>query len=689
MAKLKYFNRDLSWLSFNYRVLQEAKDESIPLYERLKFLAIFSNNLEEFYQVRVSYYRQLVKNKQLLDSKYYEKNPAKILRKINETVGMQQVEFQDIFDNEIVPALQKEGICLLDSNTKLSQNQLNYLEKQFNLRILSTIQPVLLVKHKVLPFLKTGQIYLVLELYSKNSKTSNPTNRIPKYGILKLPTDHNIPRFISLPPENDTYSIMFLDDTIIRFVDVIFPGYELKEWSSIKLTRDADIDFDEYEGEQLINAISSVRASRTLGEPNRFLHYKHISSRMLKYLLDTLKIDSSIVVKGGTHHNFHDFFTFPNPFSPNLEYEKLSRIRIPDFNNSASIAECVNKKDYLLNVPYQTYDHFIRFLREATRDESVTEMSLTQYRVAPNSEVVSALIEAAENGKKVTVFVELKARFDEEANLLHANEMKKAGIKIIYSIPNLKVHAKIALIIRKPDSKYTSQAFLGTGNFNEKTARLYGDHGLFTAHKGIIKDLKRLFEYFENQQVKMKFKHILVPNYNMVERFKELINNEIKISKSGGKGYIVLKMNGLQDPAMVDELYNASQNGVKIDLLVRGICILKAGKKYSKNIRVIRIIDRFLEHARVFMFNNAGNPIVYLGSADWMKRNLYRRIECDFPVYDKNLKQEIIDILQLQLQDNVKACLLGDKMENIRIDNDKPKVRSQLATYEYLKKKYM
>lgn len=688
MAKYTYYNRDLSWLSFNYRVLQEAKDTSIPLYERIKFLAIFSNNLEEFYQVRVSYYRQLIKNKELMPPRNSEKNPLKTLHKINETVNMHQSEFQEIFYETIVSDLKKQGIFLLEKDSELTQAQEIYLEKIFNLKILSTIQPILLVKHKIFPFLKTGQVYLVMELYSKDSKASSLDKRIPKYGIIKLPTDHNISRFISLPPEQNKYSIVFLDDVIMRFVDKIFPGYEIKTWSSIKLTRDADLDFDEYEGEELINAISSIGASRTLGEPNRFLHYKNISPRMLKYLVETLEIDNSIIVKGGTHHNFRDFFTFPNPFSPKLEYEKLSRIRISDFDNSPSIAKCVNNKDYLLNVPYQTYDHFIRFLRETTRDESVSEILLTQYRVAPNSEVVSALIEAAENGKKVIVFVELKARFDEEANLLYANEMMRAGIKIIYSIPNLKVHAKVALIIRKPDSKFKSQAFLGTGNFNEKTARLYGDHGLFTSHKGIIKDLIKLFAHLENQTVKMNYKHILVPNYNMIETFSKLIDNEIAISKRGGNGYILLKMNGLQDPAMVDKLYKASEKGVKIDLLIRGVCILKTGKKYSKNIRVIRIIDRFLEHARVFVFNNADNPIIYLGSADWMKRNLYRRIECDFPVYDDNLKQEIIDILKLQLNDNVTACLVAEKMTNVRIKNDKPLIRSQSATYEYLKEKY-
>ncbi len=688
MSKYSYYNRDLSWLSFNYRVLQEAIDETNPLYERIKFLAIFSNNLEEFYQVRVSYYRQLIESETLLPEGFGERDPAKIIRKINQTVSLHQAEFHEIFEQKIVPELKKNGIYLLEKGAELSDSQTEFLENIFDSKILSTIQPVLLVRNRIYPFLKTGQVYLALELYSKDSAFKSLSRRIPKYGLIKLPTDHNISRFITLPPENGKHSIIFLDDTIMKFVHKIFPGYLVKDWHSIKLTRDADMDYDEYEGEELINAISSIRASRSLGEPNRFLHYRDIPHRMLKYLLDALRIDSSITVKGGTHHNFRDFFSFPNPHSPELEYMKLSRVRIPDFMSGKSISSCVNKKDYLLSVPYQTYDHFIQFLREATRDDSVTEIMSTQYRVATHSEVVSALIEAAENGKKVTVFVELKARFDEEANLLYASEMLKAGVKIIYSIPNLKVHAKVALVIRKPEAELKSQAFMGTGNFNEKTARLYGDHGLFTSHKGIIKDLKRLFAHLEDQKIEMNFKHILVPNYNMVETFARLIEKEIEIAKKGGKGYILLKMNGLQDPFTVDLLYKASQKGVKVDLIVRGSCILKAGKKYSKNIRVIRIVDRFLEHARVFVFNNQGDPVIYLSSADWMKRNLYRRIECGFPVYDNELKQELLDILNIQLKDNVKACFVGEKMRNIPIVNDKSLVRSQMATYDYLKEKY-
>jgi len=688
MGSYTYFNRDLSWLSFNYRVLQEAKDESLPLFERIKFLAIYSNNLEEFYQVRVSYYRHLLENDNLIDEKIRNINPAGTLKMINTIVSQHQAEFHEMFRKSIVPEMRKQGIYLLEKGELISTEQRDYLEHVFDSEVLSTIQPVLLVKNRIYPFLKSGQVYLALEMYNKDSKFKPFNKRQSKYGIIKLPTDHNIPRFIELPVVDGKYPIIFLDDMIMHFIHKIFPGYLVRSWHSIKLTRDADLDYDEFEGDNLIKAITGIRASRSLGAPNRFLYFRDMPTRMLDYLTKTLHIDPSITVKGGTHHNFRDFFVFPNPFTPKLEEPKLPRIRIPDFNNGTTIASAVAKKDYLLSVPYQTYDHFIQFLKQAGQDDSVEEIKATQYRVASHSEVVDALMLAADNGKKVTVFVELKARFDEEANLNYAHDMKKAGIKIIYSIPYLKVHAKLALIIRKQGSSASNQVFMGTGNFNEKTARLYGDHGLFTAHAGIVKDIMTFFNHLEDQNFKMDFKHILVPRFNMIERFEHLIDNEIKQAKKGNNSYILLKMNGLQDTRMVNKLYEASENGVKIDLIVRGLCILKTGQEFSKNIRVIRIIDRFLEHARIFVFHNNGDPVVFLGSADWMNRNLYRRIECDFPVYDKDLKQELLDILTLQLSDNVKACCVDENMENIRIVNDKPKIRSQIATYEYFRNKY-
>jgi polyphosphate kinase len=682
-----YFNRDLSWLSFNHRVLQEVKDSGLPLYERIKFCAIYSNNLEEFYQVRLSYYRQLIENPENGTDEKSQFDASLIMKEINHIVGQLQAEFHEIFQSQIIPELQKNGIFLMEKGAKLTASQKEYIEEVFDNEILSTIQPVLLVKNKVYPFLKTGHVYLALAMTSKDSKKTQ-NKRKTKYGLIKLPTDHNIARFIELPEKDGHYHIMFLEDVIMHFVHKIFPGYMVKDWHSIKLTRDADLDYDDYEGENLIKAITKIRSSRSLGSPNRFLYHRGMPKKMLRYLSETLHIDPSIMVRGGVHHNFRDFFKFPNPLAPNLEVEKLPRMHIPDFEQSQPIAHYVNKKDYLLNVPYQSYSHLITFLRQAAVDDTVVEIKATQYRVATDSEVVAALIYAAEKGKKVTVFVELKARFDEEANLRYANEMKKAGVKIIYSIPNLKVHAKVALIIRKQGSNLKSQAFLGTGNFNEKTARLYSDHGLFTAQKEIVEELTILFEYLADQSIKLNFKHILVPRHNMIPRFKELIENEIVAAQAGKKAYILLKMNGLQDPAMVDCLYNASLAGVKIDLIVRGVCILKTGQEYSQNIRVIRIIDRFLEHARIFIFHNRGDHIIYLGSADWMKRNLYRRIECNFPIYDKKLKQEILDIMDIQLKDNVKACLISDTMENVYINNDKEKVRAQMATYQYFKNKY-
>ncbi|MDA3928656.1 MAG: polyphosphate kinase 1 [Prolixibacteraceae bacterium] len=691
MSNYSYFNRDLSWLTFNHRVLEEAKDKSIPLYERIKFLAIYSNNLEEFYQVRYSYYRQLLENEHLIPNKIAAVNPSKILQQINKTVTQFQLEFHQIFDNEIIPELKKNNIILLNKNSKLSDEQTVEIEKIFDAEVLSLLQPVLIVKKRIRPFLKTGQGYIAMELVIKESKVGVLKKARKRYGMIKVPTDHNLSRFIQLEPSNGKHYIMFLEDLIMCHINKIFPGYIVKNWYSIKLTRDADMDYDEFEEEDLIDAIEKISSSRSLGEANRFLYDRSMPENVLSYFMKAFKIESDILVKGGTYHNFRDFFRFPNPISPQLENVKLQPLRIPELDEVNLLKTAINKKDYLLSVPYQTYDYFIKFLEQAAQDETVTEIKTTQYRVANRSAVVNALIAAAENGKKVTVFVELKARFDEEANLRYAAEMTKAGISIFYSIPGLKVHAKAALI-KRDSKKYEGekdQAYIATGNFNENTAKLYSDHGLFTSHKEIISDLHSLFNYLQDQNQKIKFKHLLIPNFNLISNFGKLICREMENVKKGKKGHITLKMNGLQDPHMVNLLYRASEAGVKIDLIIRGICILKTGHDYSRNIRVIRIIDRFLEHARVFIFHNNGDESVYLGSADWMKRNLYRRVECIFPVYEKALKQEVIDVIRIQLADNVKACEIGSNMENNRIPTTEPKIQSQLHTYEYFKNKYI
>lgn len=681
----KFFNRDISWLHFNHRVLIESRDKSLPLYERIKFLAIYSNNLEEFYRVRVSYYRNLIRELPTDDPKLSRVDPVKRIDEINELVSQHQSEFSDIFNNEILPELRNNRIFLLRKKDKLNTAQQAYAKQIFNSNVLPSLQPVILKKRRIKPFLKTGQVYICIRFYRLGIPDS--LQRCV-YGLVKLPTDHDVARFIELPVEKGNYYIMFLEDLIMRNIKTIFPGYKVAGWFNIKVTRDADLEYDDYVGEDLIEVIERIGSTRELGPPNRFQFDQRMPSGMIELLKATFDLEDRDLVKGGAIHNFRDFFSFPNPIAPRLENEKNIPLRVKELDEADSLISEFVRKEYMLHFPYQTYNYFIRFLQEAASDPNVKEIKATQYRVAANSAVVDALITAAENGKKVTVFVELKARFDEEANLRHARDMKQSGIKIIYSIPGLKVHAKVAMVIRElPNGEDQSVTYLATGNFNERTARLYCDHGFFTADKKMIEELKSLFLYLEDQRVKPAFDRILIPNFNLVGKFKALIDNEIDHVSKGSKGYICLKMNGLEDPQMVAKLYEASEKGVKIDIIVRGICILVPNQPYSKNIRLIRIIDSFLEHDRVFVFGNNGKEIVYLGSADWMRRNLYRRIECVFPVSNKKIKKELIDLLNIQLSDNVKARYIADDMTNKRIKHKGNPVRSQVEIYKHLKQK--
>jgi len=676
-------------LSFNYRVLEEAMDRSLPIYERIKFLAIYSNNMEEFYSVRVSYYKQMLRQEARFPEQIRRVQPAKVIHEINEIVSEQQVIFHKVFEDEIIPELRKNNIHIVDSKAALTEDEQKYLRELFFIEVLTQIQPVLLLKYRIRPFLQTGNVYLALEMVIRDRFDKKTGKRREQYAIIKVPLDRNLPRFIELPSDGKVFKVMFLEDLIMRHVDAIFPGFIVKNYYSIKLTRDADLEYDDYEGEDLIDVIEDLRKHRSLGKPNRFQYDRAMPKKLLNYLVKSFYLEDDTLVKGGSRHNFRDFFTFPNPRSPELEIDKWPPLPIPVIEeNEGTLASLIEQRDLLLSVPFQRYDYLIDFLSEASRDSTVEEIKTTQYRVAENSTVIKALINAAENGKKVTVFVELKARFDEEANLEWAAEMKKAGIRILYSIPKLKVHAKIALVIRSEESEIGDQVYLGTGNFNEKTAKLYGDHGLFTSHIGIVNEVKDLYRHLEDQHHSCSFDHILVPGFNMVDQFTALIRQEIANVKAGKDGYILLKMNGLQDISLVEELYRASEAGVQIDLIIRGICILKPEQPYSKNIRVVRIVDRFLEHARVFVFHNEGNPKVFMGSADWMKRNLTRRIECVFPIYEKELKEEMMDVLNIQLSDNVKASMIDENLQNVRVRNEQPGLRSQRATYEYFREKY-
>ncbi|MEO8398646.1 MAG: polyphosphate kinase 1 [Ignavibacteriaceae bacterium] len=678
----KYFDRELSWLSFNYRVLQEAKDKSVPLYERIKFLAIYSSNLDEFFKVRVATLRSLLVLKQK-SKEQLEFDPQKLLKEILSTVKKQQREFGEIFRNEIIPGLKKNKINLINS-TQLNSEQLEYLDNYFEENIRQHIQPFLLIKNKIIPFLKNKNLYLIVVLSSKYQSGEESKRAVHKYALIEIPSSY-LPRFIEIPNDGDEKYIIFLDDIIRSKLESIFEAYNVADCYSIKLTRDAELYIeDDFTGDLLTKILSGIK-KRNTGLPSRFLYDENMPKRILKYLKGTFRLNKDDLSEGGKYHNFSDFFSFPNPVGSKLEYPKQPPLRDKELSKNINIFDAISIKDYLLHFPYQSFDHVLEFIKSASEDPNVTTIKMTQYRVAKDSEVLKALIKAAQSAKNVIVFVEVKARFDEEANISWGEEMKKKGIDVYYSLPGIKIHSKLLIVTRKEGEEYKNYCFFGTGNFNENTAKIYSDIGLLTANKNLTDEAEGVFNYL----IKRKIDSELVARFNMREYFIQLIDNEISISKSGGKGKIILKMNSLEDRKMINKLYEASEMGVKIFIIVRGICCLIPGiKGLGKNIQVYSIIDKYLEHARIFLFNNSGNPLIYCGSADWMRRNLSNRIEVVFPVYDKLIKKEIEEILNIQMNDNVKARIIDkDQENNYKKNNGDEEIRSQFAMYDYFLKK--
>ncbi len=686
-SESKYYNRELSWLSFNQLVLEQIQDKSLPLFERIKFLAIYSSNLDEFYRVRVAYHRSLIdlpsKNRKDLDYK-----PEKVLENIQKEVFKQQIEFENEYYNQIIPELEEIGITLFD-NQVIEEIHTEFIKDYFSKDLFPEIQPVLLSSSgAVMSFLKDNVIYLAIKMQRKN----RPEQKKPRYAVIQVPTK-TLGRFIQLPKYKGKYFIMFLEDMVRQHLSSIFPGYEILSSYSIKLSRNADLMIeDEFSGNLLGKLRKSLKQRKT-GFPARFSFDRSIPDDLLDVLKLAFNLTENDFVPAGKYLNFSDFLSFNNPVSPKYEIEPLKPLKHPVLDKFDSILNAIDKHDLLLHFPYHTYDYVLRFFSEAAVDPDVEEIKTTQYRVATNSAIVNALIAAAGNGKDVTVFVEVKARFDEETNINFADKMKAAGINIITGIPGLKVHAKAALVIKKSSKKKNGKAFafLSTGNFNEKTATQYSDEGFFTSDKAIIKDLRKLFLYLETPLDNFNFKKILVPRFNMLDVFKEKINREIQHAKDGKKAYLIFKMNGLGDKEIIDMLYDASSENVNIDLIVRGICKLKPGMPYSENIKITRIVDRFLEHARIYAFYNNGDWEVYISSSDLLTRNIRRRVEALIPVYNKELIKEIIDILHIQLQDNTKAKFLDSEIKNIDKISEKnsPLYRAQIDTYLYLQKKTM
>lgn len=681
--KYKYFKRDISWLSFNYRVLLEAKDKSLPVYERIKFLSIYSSNLEEFYQVRVSGYHS-----SLLEAIKEEsvEEALETLSEINTEVMLQEKEYYRIFNEEILPELKENDIILYQSDEVLPHHR-DFVAKYFNEEVFPYLSPMIIQKDYIHSFILDARIYLVISLLPRKKKKDALDPSQYTYAIMKIPFT-KVPRFIELPSHNGLHYIMFIDDIIRASLSSIFPGYKVGECYSIKISRDADFSIEEEDYTNLAEKILKKVRKRKIGAVTRFQYDMAMPDYFLKYLRDTYEIEEEELLPSGRYMNLDNLKDLPNPTDKKLTDNLPIPLRIPEFEKNSSLLRVLRKKDVLMHFPYQSFDYLIRFLMQAAFDPKVLEIKVTQYRVAENSAVINSLISAAQNGKEVTVFVELKARFDEENNYRTAEAMEQAGIKIIYSLQRLKVHAKLAYVRKRskdPEVPIKGYAYLSTGNFNEKTARIYSDMGLLTSNQDIINEIAELFNMLEGKPQTSQFNHLLVAQYNMLPMLLKMIEREITHAKNGDKGRIILKMNSLQDERMIQELYRASAAGVEIDLIIRGICCLVPNQPYSKNIRITRIVDSFLEHTRIWYFHNNGNPTYHLTSADWMERNLRRRIETAFPIYCEKHQQQIMDFLTIQLNDNVKACTIDENLNNIFKTNNRPKVRAQRAFYNYLK----
>ena len=680
-----YKDREISWMLFNERVLQEAENEDTPLLERLKFLAIFSSNNDEFFRVRVAI---LLRNQKSSKRSPIQFPPNVILSEIQRIAVQQNDRFNRAYE-QINAKLEENKIHILGLSD-LNDTQKNTVVEYAKQEVMPYLFPVILDDLKRVPHLRDRGIYLAVRM-NDSKKVYNP-----KHAIIEIPQTP-LNRFFMLPEEGENKNIMYLDDVIRTSLHRIFNIFDYDEFEAytIKLTRDAEFTINDDENDDyakrsnLLEKIQRSLKQRSIGVPTRFVYDAEMPKPMLEILLDKLQLHNVNLLPGGRYHNFKDFMGFPKVGKPEDYYQPLAPISISGIDKSKTVFEAITTRDYFLSHPYQSFDYLIRMLRESAIDPDVYAIKITLYRVAKHSNVVSALINAVKNGKKVTVLMELQARFDEEHNIYWANKLQEAGAHVHFGKPGQKVHTKVCLIYRNESGKKVMYAHLATGNYNGVTSRNYTDHGLLTKNTHYTSDLDRLMDMLFQSPRKQKFEHILVAPDNMAKEFESAIDNEIKNAKAGKEAYIIAKMNSLLDEGIVKKLYEASKAGVNIQLIVRGICAIVPGiPGLSENIRVISIVDRFLEHARVYIFANDGNEKIYLASADWMTRNLFNRIECGFPIYDDNIRTELRDIINIQLSDNVKARIIDSDFDNKFVTNDGPPVRAQFAIYEYLKQKY-
>lgn len=681
-SKKDLINREISWLHFNERVLQEAMDTKNPLIERLKFLGIFSNNRDEFFRVRVATIRRLMQvEKSKGDRMSYK--PKAVFNQILEIVEYQEKLFTQTF-SDLKEGLAKENICFLDESN-LDPEQGEFVSNFFNSEVRPFLFPIMLKNFESPNSLRDNAIYLVVAM--NDSKGLNNED----YSIIKVPTER-ISRFLVVPSSGKTKYIMMLDDVIRYSIGEIFGtfGYDEFKAYTVKFTRDAELDIDEDISKSFVELMSDSVKKRKKGVPVRFVYDKEMPEMLLQTLLKKLDIRSTDTLRGGgRYHNFRDFMSFPNLGAKNLVNPKMPALKHKLLPQHKSILEVIRQQDIMFHYPYQSFQYIVDLLREAAIDPKVRAIKMTFYRAARYSNVINSLINAARNGKNVTVFLEIQARFDEEANIYWAERLSEEGVKIIKTLPGFKVHAKLMLIRRKENGKNMYYTNISTGNFNESTAKVYADYSLLTANQDIAKEVNIMFHLFEQPYNPPKFKHLVVAPYYMRDTFIRLINTEIRNKKAGKESWIKLKLNSLVDEKIIRKLYQASRAGVKIDIVCRGICRLIPQKKgLSETITVVSIVDKYLEHARCFIFANDGSPKYYTGSADWMVRNFDHRFEVITPVYDKDLQKELHDLFDIQWADNVKARLVNvEPINQYRKNKSKKQVRSQIATYDYLKEK--
>ncbi len=679
----KYVNREMSWLRFNERVLQESYDLTVPLVERLRFLGIFSNNLDEFFKVRYATVKRIVDGGIELESKLKLERSQELLDSITKIVIDQQNRSLKILE-DIEKELNENNIFVLNEE-QLSESQAKYVSDYFINHLSNILVTIILNDLADFPLLKDSAAYLAVKMNIKEGK------EIKRYALIEIPKE--IDRVVELPSEGEKLYLMLVDD-IIRFnLDKIFTMFSYTDICAhmIKITRDAELDLDNDVSKSFIEKLYHSVEDRKLSNPVRFVYDRTISEDTITYLKEKMHIENTdSIIPGGRYHNRRDYIKFPSLGKKELTYEPIKPLLVKGIKREGSLMDQIAQKDFLQYAPYHTFSYITRFLKESALDPKVKDIKITIYRLAKNSQIISSLINAVKNGKKVTVLIELQARFDEHANIEYAEQLQQEGVNVLFGVKGLKVHSKICVIERSEGRKLVRYGFVSTGNFNESTARVYTDYTIFTANQLILKEVSKVFEFLGSHYKVYKYKHLLVSPYTTKKGFRKLIDIEIANAKAGKKAGIRIKLNSFTSYKMVDKLYEASQAGVKVQLIIRGVCCLIPGiPGVSENIEAISVIDKFLEHPRLLIFENNGDPKVYISSADWMTRNLDNRVEVSCPVYDPDVKQELIDTFEISWKDNVKARLLTDKQISpykTPKKGEKP-FRSQIELYKYYENK--